>query len=699
LFRYALIFLILVSQSLFAAQNTEIKDKTHFKNSPFENISYNKSDRRFGLLLFEFNKLLKKGKISRSLSLNLSRTYKSTTAFPTFSTIIPKINKIRLISLNLKSFSKSCSVEEINNSELSPIALRTKLNLEKYCRRLFIKILSKESKKSSIQFIGLDYLKKNINYYLSGESHDLFVKYLKKINKNLTLHKLLSELITDNYIQGQLTPRKQVLSHLTISPKLTTYVQEVGLGNNQARSYFNSEFKILTSAYKRSLNNKNYIEANSHIENLLSFHSENSIYISQRKAWTTFISAGKKFLGNNQGKTAEKLFRYAQKIAIGDQVNESNFQLLWRHIYLNDYMSANNIIEEFKMVENFSKFGSKVKFWVSYTLLKIGEDDLSEHLFVQLTKFAPLNFYTIIALKTLNNLKEKKQHKNVKAMYQKKAPELLLTQKSLSPKLISALKRLHLWLDLHYDKYSSLEVNKIVAMDKSIAFKDKSHKDSLKDGDVKKYLISSLIKLFNQENKYLHTFKLLHKSLDNKVFDLNAMALKHLFPSPYMGKIKKMSGEIDPFVILSLIRQESAFNPEAKSGVGARGLMQLMPATARQYSYKRLKISRLKKPDLNIKIGVKYFKKLLKQFDGNLIYALASYNAGENRVKRWKKSIFRSENPLQTIESIPFKETRKYVKLIYRNIFFYNLLSEKSTLAAPLEDSFHIGYYKKGTTL
>jgi len=699
LFRFALISIALFAQSSFGAPNTDSLVDKKLKKSPFKAVSYSKSDRKFGLLIYEFNRNLKRNKINRSNVINLRNTHKKTSAFPTFKKLIKPIIQLSRIKNNTLKFSKSCNLTQIKDEDLSPIATKTKKLMNKYCRRLFINILTKQKNKSKITFSSLDFLKQNISHYLSGESHDLFVKYLKRIDENSNLHNLLSELITENYIQGQLTPRKQVLSQLKISPQLTTYVQEVGLGDQNASNYFNNEFMNIRNSYKKSLREEKYIEAQNSIEQLLSFYSENSIYISQKKAWIHFLTAGKDFLRKDRGIVAEKLFRYAHKISNSEQNNEASFQLLWRYIYLKDYSSANNIIEEFKMIQNFSEFNSKVKFWISYTLLKIGEDELSEHLFTQLTKSSPLNFYTIISLKTLNNLKEKKQGQAIKKLYKKTSEDKNLTLKSYSPELLSSLKRLHLWLDLKYNNYSYKEVNNIITMNKSEVFANDKLKSDIQNDEVKKHLITNLIKLFNHENQYLHTFKLLHSSLDRKVFDLNSTALKHLFPFPYMNKIKKMSGEIDPFVILSLIRQESAFNPEARSGVGARGLMQLMPATARQYSSKRLKISKLKKPDINIKIGVRYFTKLLKMFDGNLIYALASYNAGENRVKRWRKNIFKSEDPLHVIEGIPYKETRKYVKLIYRNIFFYNLLSDKSTLAAPLDESFQVSYYKERADL
>ncbi len=115
--------------------------------------------------------------------------------------------------------------------------------------------------------------------------------------------------------------------------------------------------------------------------------------------------------------------------------------------------------------------------------------------------------------------------------------------------------------------------------------------------------------------------------------------------------------------------------------------MQLMPSTARDFN-SRVIASDLKTPETNLKIGMKYFKKLLTMFDGNLILSLASYNAGQNRVKFWVKNHFTTTDPLMMIESIPYDETRDYVKYIYRNLFFYNLLQNNNRLTLSLNESF-----------
>ncbi|WP_221798103.1 transglycosylase SLT domain-containing protein [Oceanobacter mangrovi] len=132
--------------------------------------------------------------------------------------------------------------------------------------------------------------------------------------------------------------------------------------------------------------------------------------------------------------------------------------------------------------------------------------------------------------------------------------------------------------------------------------------------------------------------------------------------------------EIDSNWATAIARQESAFNPQARSGVGARGLMQLMPTTARHTARKHslafAKTDQLYRPETNIALGTAYLADMYQRFDHNRAYASAAYNAGPHRVERWLKE--RGNAPLDVwIETIPFAETRQYVQnvLAFRVIY------------------------------
>jgi len=135
---------------------------------------------------------------------------------------------------------------------------------------------------------------------------------------------------------------------------------------------------------------------------------------------------------------------------------------------------------------------------------------------------------------------------------------------------------------------------------------------------------------------------------------------------------------VEKALILSVIRQESGFNPEIESPAGARGLMQLLPSTAQKIAKSiRLAFSpnKLDQPDFNIRVGAAYLDNLLADFQGSYILTLAAYNAGPARAKRWVKELGDPRNPstdvVDWIESIPFTETRNYVQRVMESVEIY----------------------------
>ena len=159
------------------------------------------------------------------------------------------------------------------------------------------------------------------------------------------------------------------------------------------------------------------------------------------------------------------------------------------------------------------------------------------------------------------------------------------------------------------------------------------------------------------------------------------------FPLGYSDEIHKhaLIHDLDPAILFGITRRESAFNKVARSPVGARGLMQLMPKTARyvarQMGERWHGVKDLLEPDNNLKYGAWYYQYLLKKFDGNYAAALAAYNAGPHRVKKWlpKESL-----PADIwIETIPLRETRDYVTsvLVYAMIYKQRLQSGELSLS------------------
>ncbi|NQV56892.1 MAG: lytic transglycosylase domain-containing protein, partial [Rhodospirillales bacterium] len=140
---------------------------------------------------------------------------------------------------------------------------------------------------------------------------------------------------------------------------------------------------------------------------------------------------------------------------------------------------------------------------------------------------------------------------------------------------------------------------------------------------------------------------------------------------------------IDRELILALIRQESGFNPNAKSHAGARGLMQIMPRTAsfvaKDRRLRNSKRNTLYDPEVNIDLGQKYIEILLKdeRVDGDLFRMAVAWNAGPGNLNKWLNKIKHGDDPLQFIESIPSRETRIFVERVLANYWIYRIRFKK----------------------
>jgi soluble lytic murein transglycosylase len=179
--------------------------------------------------------------------------------------------------------------------------------------------------------------------------------------------------------------------------------------------------------------------------------------------------------------------------------------------------------------------------------------------------------------------------------------------------------------------------------------------------------------------KAIHTA---HAHLGEKdLVDYNNIKFQYAFPMKYADLIAdEVSSNllIDPLLVHALIRQESHYQNNIVSPVGAIGLMQLMPYTAKEVAFSMKiaspNIDDLMKPDINIKLGVKYMEDVFKKFNGNMIQAIASYNAGPVAVKHWANKAQDQEDMDLFIEDMPYEETRNYVKKVLANYWIYKRL-------------------------
>lgn len=200
-----------------------------------------------------------------------------------------------------------------------------------------------------------------------------------------------------------------------------------------------------------------------------------------------------------------------------------------------------------------------------------------------------------------------------------------------------------------------------------------------------------LLKSYARSGLYLPLFATIGKIEKEQRESLLMSHPELLFPMDFGDQIQQAAQQEDipKELVFSIIRQESAFDPNARSFADAMGLMQILPTQAQNVA-KDLKLEwtghdDLFRPELNIPVGARMLRQGLSRYDGNFILAIASYNANDKAIKGWLKTRFR-DDPVEFIEEIAYEETRSYVKLVLRNYIFYKRLSNPSlALSFPPE--------------
>ncbi|HEX5726281.1 MAG TPA: transglycosylase SLT domain-containing protein, partial [Longimicrobiaceae bacterium] len=168
--------------------------------------------------------------------------------------------------------------------------------------------------------------------------------------------------------------------------------------------------------------------------------------------------------------------------------------------------------------------------------------------------------------------------------------------------------------------------------------------------------------------------------LEKRGGEWDARLLRVVFPLRYRDLIddEARRAKVDPFLLAGIVRQESSFDPEARSWVGATGLSQIMPATGKWLApgagVRSFDPSLLTVPEVNLRMGARYLRDQLRRYDGARDLALAAYNAGPGRADRWRRELGYGRDVDAFRERIPFSETRGYVKLVLRNAVIYRRL-------------------------
>ncbi len=647
----AIVLILLTLVPAVAATNDASKTAELDSWIKIPTINISRQDRLVGNNFLRLYRLSRKGILNKKLIKNLKSSMAKNSTFADYRIWVDGVDEL----VNLKSFKglKDSCEKYSNKNYSSHIKVKLNKNIKNICFDRYLKELEKKiSFTKSFHKRQIKYINNNISSIMSRERS--VITFLSNLKSVPDKHELYSKAIVNHLMLHKLTPTTALIKELKVTPTLTRFIQTRELGDRSQRYQFFKTLLTYKNDLEESLDKKmdrKIIEERK--IKLVDYFQSTYEFMDQDRASLNMISIAKDFTRAGKYEISRSLLNQVLLKKNREYEVQTKFELLWTYILENDYKKAyNSMVADFLKDTNSLSNNSQLAFWSSSVLEKVGKRDEAMKLLELVIKKNPLSYYAILSAKKLS------KHSALLAndIYTKtfnKPSRVVASENKIDT---DWLKRIQIWGDLGSGYFIRQEI---------------LHKEGAKNYEDH---VLTAAKLLSEKGDYLESFKVVISGLNNNSIGFDKKVLEILFPTPYFHQIKKeIDKEFDPVIALSLIRQESGFNRRARSRVGARGLMQLMPATARRFK-RRLKTSHLYNPSTNINIGTKYFNNLLNRYDNNLVYSLAAYNAGEHRVDRWQSDFLSNDSILKDIENIPFRETRKYVKLIFRNIFFYKML-------------------------
>jgi soluble lytic murein transglycosylase-like protein len=341
-----------------------------------------------------------------------------------------------------------------------------------------------------------------------------------------------------------------------------------------------------------------------------------------------------------------------------------------------NWKEANEIFKRFPAEFPQSEHWDRAQYWIARTEAKLGHDDAARKQYEGILSDNPLTYYGLQAAFYLKHDWTPQISSIVPAAPAVKWTGALTTRQALS------LWRLRALLLTGLVDYAREEAKTLAnARANGAAIGQEDPKGAL-----------ALARLFSDSGNHMAAFAQAYSALSLDPTLLNRSSISLIFPEPFLDQFEDAAERtgVNSLLLLSVAKQESAFLPNAVSKADAYGLLQLLPATAREVQPGMSRLQ-LFDPAANAVAGGLYLYKLLDRYQGNIPLALAAYNAGPNRVSQWMKDI--GDTPLMRdgfdadafIDSIPFTETRRYVGNIMRNYAWYRMLANDGQVTSVQE--------------
>ncbi len=331
---------------------------------------------------------------------------------------------------------------------------------------------------------------------------------------------------------------------------------------------------------------------------------------------------------------------------------EAHWRQGWMAYSQGEYRTARKIFRKLARSVPGTVEGIRALYWQARAAGRLGQSEEAAAVYRRLLRRYPYGYYALWAEKRLGTT----------LLALPRQPQPTFSPPSLSPVQ-----------DTHYRRYTTLVDLGLPGLARRELDFVRHH--APRGTSWTKFFISG----YQRVNDYTSVFRLLPQ--------LNVPSTvrqTYLYPQAYWKLVLTQAAkrDLDPYLIISLIRQESRFDPAAVSRANAYGLMQLLPTTAARLTDLPLNGgSALTDPAFNIRLGTTYLRELLDRYQGSLILALGAYNAGEKAADKWLAR-FGGAEPDEFVENISYGETRRYVKLVLRNYRTYvQMYGEGRTVA------------------
>lgn len=650
-----------------------------------EKLKLSRTDHILAENLINMLKFTEKGYINKEVLSKVLKESEKSKHFALFNPWLKTIDKISKIS-KTEEFIATCS-EFTKLKESLPLEKVLERVAGNYCRERTLESIGRDIDKTKLLSDEATlFIQQNLKFFLTKKNKKNFAYFIQRQAGNPEILKKLSQEVTTYSVVHEIVPSHEVLKDIVLNEQITKLIQDKGFNPLQHQNVFYVEFgKLITLGYKALEDKPKLEKVKDHYHFLKNYLELNQDHLPVGLCLTRLNDFAKAVFRNNFTDLSRDIFKYIVRKNNKEVHEDALFFYLWTHLSFDEFKEAKKLAGLHGLIKNNKQLSDpRLKFWIAYVHENLDEKDDAVTIYEDIILNHPLSYYSIMSTKKLQTLKPESPavtfyHNSVKT-----TDSTSIEFEQIDDDYISSLIRLKAWAKIDSARMMNLELKRLKNHSMpSYLVKRPTEQQLFLKSDL--HLLNA--RLIQDSNNHLATFRYIYQVLDNKEVIFNRQVLEILYPKPYLNILNQAlkKDNLDPIVILSLIRQESVFNPQARSRVGARGLMQLMPTTAR-HMRRSVRDKQLVDPKLNIELGTKYFKGLTKRYDGNLVYVLSAYNAGESRVSRWQGLYFDADQTiLKNIEAIPFLETRNYVKLIFRNIFFYKLLLENKELADPSE--------------